>query len=113
MVGKRLAKLRKGKGLTQEELASCLSVSKYSITMYETNRKTPQETTMIAIAKYFNVSLDYLVGLTDELYSYQRDKRYILKVSKNVHPVVVDTLSEFVDFVNCKFTEQNSTGDEN
>ena len=65
MDGERLSELRKDKGITQKDLAKILSVSENSISLYERNIITPDDDMKIKIAKYFNVSLDYLLGITD------------------------------------------------
>ena len=64
MDGNRLCELRKDKGLTQKDLAKILCVSENSISLYERNLITPDDNMKIKIAKYFNVSLDYLLGIT-------------------------------------------------
>lgn len=64
MNGDRLSELRKDKGLTQKELAKILSVSENSISLYERNIITPDDDMKIKIANYFNVSIDYLLGMT-------------------------------------------------
>lgn len=64
MDGSRLSELRKDKGLTQKDLAKILSVSENSISLYERNIITPDDDMKIKIANYFNVSLDYLLGIT-------------------------------------------------
>ena len=63
MDGSRLSELRKERGLTQKDLAKILSVSENSISLYERNIITPDDNMKIKIAKYFNVSLDYLLGV--------------------------------------------------
>ncbi len=69
--GQRLKELRKAKKITQQELGDIIHVSKVSISGYETGNRSPDSTTLNAIADYFGVSLDYLQGRTDndqELY---------------------------------------------
>ena len=61
----RLKELREQKRLNQEGLALMLNVSQSTVSAYEIGERTPDLTTLIAIAEFFNVSLDYLVGLTD------------------------------------------------
>ncbi|CAK1224671.1 Transcriptional regulator [Fructobacillus fructosus] len=63
---KRLAELRKEKGLSQLELAEQTEVSVDSISSYEIGRRTPTILNLKKMATYFNVSIDYLVGYSDE-----------------------------------------------
>lgn len=64
MIGERLSELRLDSGLTQEELAKILKINKHSISSYERNKSEPPDSIKIMISKYFNVSVDYLVGIT-------------------------------------------------
>lgn len=61
----RLKQLRKEHNLTQEELAQKISKTRSTIAGYETERKEPDYETLALLAKYFNVSLDYLMGVSD------------------------------------------------
>lgn len=65
MIGERLLNLRKDADLTQDELAAILNINKHSISSYERDKSEPPDAIKMAIAKYFNVSVDYLLGLTD------------------------------------------------
>lgn len=65
MIGERLLELRKDADLTQDDLAEILRINKHSISSYERNKSEPPDAIKIAIARYFNVSIDYLLGLTD------------------------------------------------
>lgn len=60
--GNRLRGLRKAANLTMNELADKICVSKSSINMYERGEREPSIDTLICMADYFNVTLDYLVG---------------------------------------------------
>lgn len=66
MIGERLFDLRKDANLTQDELSNILKINKHSISSYERDKSEPPDTIKIAIAKYFNVSIDYLLGITKE-----------------------------------------------
>lgn len=57
--------LRKEKGLTQDELAQKLGVSKSSVAMWETGQRLPSPDIYELIADYFNIDIDYLYGRTD------------------------------------------------
>lgn len=54
--------LRIERGITQEQLASLLKVSRSTIGMYETGSREPDFETLEAIADIFNVDMDYLIG---------------------------------------------------
>ena len=64
LIGERLYDLRKDAGLTQDELAAILNINKHSISSYEREKSEPPDAIKIGIAKYFHVSVDYLLGLT-------------------------------------------------
>ena len=51
--------------MTQEELGKIVGQTKSNISKYETGALEPGNDTLIKIAKYFNVSLDYLMGNSD------------------------------------------------
>lgn len=53
--------LRKQKGLSQEELANCLNVSRQTISKWEVGDSTPDMEKLIAISDLFEISLDELV----------------------------------------------------
>lgn len=63
----RLYQLRKQKGLSQEELANRLNVSRQTVSKWEVGDSTPDVEKLIAISDLFDVSLDKLVmGKEDE-----------------------------------------------
>ena len=62
----RLQQLRKQKNLSQLQLAMALNMNQNSISRYETGEREADYKTLILFADYFNVSIDYLVGRTDE-----------------------------------------------
>lgn len=62
MFSGRLKLLRKNKGLTQTELANALHLSHGAIAMWETNKRQPDNDTMLRLADFFGVSVDYLLG---------------------------------------------------
>ncbi len=64
-LSKTLKQLRTQRGLGQKELATALHCSVPTISAYETGRNEPDLDTLIAIAGFYDVSTDYLLGLTD------------------------------------------------
>ena len=59
----KIAKLRKDKGIGQQNLAEVLGVSFQSVSKWETGTTMPDITLLPSIAEYFNVSVDELLGL--------------------------------------------------
>lgn len=57
----KLQLIRKNKGLTQEELAEKLSVSRQAVAKWESGQVYPEITNLIQISNLFNVTVDYLV----------------------------------------------------
>ncbi|MBZ0312443.1 helix-turn-helix domain-containing protein [Clostridium butyricum] len=64
--GDRLKSLRTENNLTQEELANHFFLNKSSISKYEKNLQLPENQLLKQIAKYFDVSTDYLLGISDD-----------------------------------------------
>lgn len=60
--GEQITYLREQHGLTQEELANKLGISRSALSHYEKNRREPEFKTLIDIADLFNVSIDSLFG---------------------------------------------------
>ena len=60
-LSEKLYTLRKESGLSQEQLAERLCVSRQAISKWETGQSVPERGTLLAISNYFNVSLDYLL----------------------------------------------------
>lgn len=62
---KQLKMLRQEAGLSQQEFANRIGMSKSSVNMYERGEREPGIETLEAIADYFNVDMDYLLGKSD------------------------------------------------
>lgn len=62
----RLKELRKARGISQLKLAMDLGMNQNSISRYESGTREADYRTLIALADYFNVSIDYLLERTDD-----------------------------------------------
>ena len=62
----RLTALRKEKGVSQADLGEVLGVTRWAVLNYEAGKNRPDYEGLIALADYFEVSLDYLTGRTDQ-----------------------------------------------
>ncbi|MBO6262968.1 MAG: helix-turn-helix transcriptional regulator [Clostridia bacterium] len=63
-LGNQLKKLRKSYNLTQEQLAEKLNISRVNYTRYENGKVRPDYETLIAIADFYDISLDELFERT-------------------------------------------------
>lgn len=61
LLSEKLHKLRKESGLSQEQLAEKLNVSRQAISKWESGTAIPESEKLIAISDYFNVTTDYLL----------------------------------------------------
>ncbi len=64
--GKRLRELRQEKGLSAKELGKIINVNDSSIIRWENGTMSPKLEYIIALARFFNVSTDYICCLSDE-----------------------------------------------
>lgn len=62
----RLKALRESRGMNQGEFAKKIDVAQTTIGMYETGKREPNFERLNKIATFFSVSIDYLVGRTDD-----------------------------------------------
>ena len=62
----RLKELRKKRGISQLKLAMDLNMNQNSVSRYETGEREADYKTLIALADYFDVSVDYLLERTQD-----------------------------------------------
>ena len=98
MIGERLFDLRKDAGLTQDELAEILRINKHSISSYERDKSEAPDAIKVAIAKHFGVSIDYLVGLTDDPTTTDTQK-LALRLPFNFPKQAIPELKSFIEFL--------------
>ncbi|MBS7576950.1 MULTISPECIES: helix-turn-helix transcriptional regulator [unclassified Enterococcus] len=89
MFSERLKLLRLEAGLTQKDIAQQLKISQPSYADWERGKKNPTQDKLTIIAKFYDVSVDYLLGNTDDKHS---DKKNLStfdilfrKTSKNLN----------------------------
>lgn len=64
-IGNRLKQLRIEYGILQKDLAEQLQLSQQTISLYESNKRQPDYDTLRTISEFFNVSTDYILGITN------------------------------------------------
>lgn len=89
----RIKNLRIALSQDQIDVANALNLSREAYCMYENGLRNPSYETLVLMARYYNVSLDYLFGLTDNpviLDDFSNQERYIVK---NIHETSPDVLN--------------------
>lgn len=64
-LSERLKDLRKEKSLSQQQLAKAIGVTQKAIDFWEKGINEPKASYIVLLAKYFDVSTDYLLGIED------------------------------------------------
>ncbi|WP_333888258.1 helix-turn-helix domain-containing protein [Clostridium sp.] len=106
-VSTNLKKLRTEKGLTQDELSKELNINRATYAHYETGRREPDIETLKLLAKYFNVSLDYLL---DGANIRNHDTTYITpKEHENIEEVVEELRERLLNTKNFKIEGKPAT----
>lgn len=65
-LGESFKSIRKSLNLTQKQVADGLNITEQAYQRYEYGKIVPSALVLIALADYFDVSLDYLVGRSDD-----------------------------------------------
>lgn len=71
----RLKEIRKDKDLTQEDIAKVLSTSQVQYSRYEMGIRLLPIDKLVILADFYNVSTDYLLGITNERKPYPKTKK--------------------------------------
>lgn len=102
-VGKNIAKFRKKKELTQEELAQKINISAKAISSYENNRNLPNIETLILLSEVLDVPVDALIGTTKEdkidtkeKYDKQRKNNLLIIFAISLFSLCLFCIHEFV-----------------
>ena len=73
----RFKDLREKRGLKQIDLVEILHVNRHSISSYELGHSQPSHETLVVIANYFDVSVDYLLGRCKDYYPTPEGEQYL------------------------------------
>jgi len=116
--GERLKALREEKKITRLSLSNILNVSYSTVSKYETNIRFPDKETLITVANYFNVSLDYLLCRSDiketaeEVLKKSKEQFLVLSPKDSyiacgdLPPEAVQEIEKFKEFLQHKYNER-------
>ena len=86
----RLKELRLANGLTQKELAKSIEVGRTTISEYESGKIVPKHEGLLKLANYFNVSVDYLTGVSDEPATRQSNEHELDKLLNTLEYILMN-----------------------
>lgn len=95
----KLQELRKGRGLTQEELAKELFVSRTAISKWESGRGYPSIDSLKEISRYFSVSIDELICSDEIIAAAENEKRDLVKKYTALICGLLDVLTALLLFI--------------
>ena len=72
----RIRDLREDKDLTQREVGAAVNVPQRTYAYYESGERMVPPQVLVALAQFYNVSVDYLLGLTDQRKPYPKAKSH-------------------------------------
>ena len=109
---KRLIELRKAKDITQEQLAELVGISRSAISLYEIDKREPDFDTLRILAKFFDTSADYLLGLTDVKKAHIDDAA-ANRIPPDLSPETYDIIQEAVQYALRKHGKSETVTDAN
>lgn len=104
--GSRLKELRNDKKASQKQVASDIGISITTISQYENNSRFPNEKILKKLCKYYHISSDYLLGLTDEKHAPLSKKEAKSKMMMSEQMNVIFNLIDMIQ-------PENKKGDNN
>ncbi len=103
-MGQRIQGLRKEKGISQEELANALHISRQAISKWESQQSLPDLDNIIALSVYFDVTTDYILKGTEP----QPHSKNQTVISKTLYMVSVALLLAGLLFIILDWYEHKS-----
>lgn len=98
VLAERMTELRKKHNFTQEDIAKYLDCNRATVANYENGKRQPDYNTLIKLAKRYNVTTDYLLGLTD-ITTTDKDLKFICDYT-GLNEKSIITLSKFKEMAN-------------
>ena len=86
----RLKELRLANGLTQKDLGKAIEVGRTTISEYESGKIVPKQEGLLKIANHFNVSVDYLTGVSNEPATRKQNESDLDGLLNTIHHILLD-----------------------
>ena len=94
-IAERILTLRKSKGMSQEQLAEAVGVSRQAVSKWESEQASPDPEKIITLSEVFGVTTDYLLkGVEPEKEEAKTEEKAEEKKTKDTHMTVGDVLDQ-------------------
>ena len=91
LIGEKIKELRTNRKLTQSDLGRILGVTTSAVSSYEIAERQPSYDILIKLSSFFNVSTDYLLGLS------KKDVIDITDLTEKQRTIIRETIAEFLN----------------
>lgn len=108
----RIKKLRNDRNLTLDGLAKELGINKSRIGMWENNGTVPRDDILIQLSKYFNVSIDYLLG-NEKMEDKEPDSERLQYLQRGLEKLDEGRLEKAEKMLSVMFDDIFENGEEN
>ena len=96
----RLKELRESRHMSQQELGDLVGLSKSSIGYYEQGKHQPDLNTLETLARFFDVTVDYLLGLSPmRNFAFTEKEQQLITVYRQLPAEKRDILIEFLQII--------------
>ena len=94
---KRLRELRKAKGLSMKELGKMFGLAESTISLYESGKRQPDKDTLVRLANFFGVSVDYLLGISNQEHELTDENKQLLAKIEQLSAEDREAITRFVE----------------
>lgn len=114
ILGIRIRALREEKEVSQIELAKAINLGNTTISQWESGKRTPDSQSLLKLAEYFDVSVDYLLGNSDvREIKKNRDlpetvAPYLSDGIRELSPEARKEVMDFIEYVRVKYAKKES-----
>ena len=95
---KRLKELRLAHGETQKDLANAIEVGRTTVSEYESGKIVPKQEGLLRIANHFNVSVDYLTGVSNDPATRKQNASDLDGLLNTIHHILLDEYDTHVTY---------------
>lgn len=99
MFSERIKQLRNSKKLLQKDMAELLGITTSAYGFYEQSKRQPDSTTLIKLADFFDVSVDYLLGRTNV-------PHMEIPQENDLPQEALDRIEEFIELMKLKYQKK-------